>query len=229
MTSAVTVGNARWQGVPLAAVLERAGVQSGATQVVGRSIDGWTAGFPTVLALDGRSALVALGMNGSPLPLAHGFPARLVVPGLYGYVSATKWLHSIELTTLEALDGDWVPRGWAKEAPIKTTSRIDVPRGGTTVPAGRIAVGGVAWAPHRGIARVEVSVDGGPWAEASLADALGPDSWRLWRHDWDATPGVHQLRVRATDGGGRLQVGAHSPIKPDGATGYHDVRVTVTA
>lgn len=222
------VGNARWQGVLLADLLRQAGVRPEATQVVGRALDGWTAGFPTALALDGRTALVALGMNGRPLPLAHGFPARLVVPGLYGYVSATKWLRQIELTTLEAFDGYWVPRGWAKEGPVKTTTRIDVPGAGAAVRAGPVAVGGVAWAPHRGIAGVEVSVDGGPWTEATMAQALGVDAWRQWRFDWDATPGTHELRARSTDGTGQVQTGARSPVKPDGATGYHAVRVKVT-
>jgi DMSO/TMAO reductase YedYZ molybdopterin-dependent catalytic subunit len=221
------VGNARWQGVRLADILRQAGVQSAATQVVGRSIDGWTGGFPTALALDGRAALVALGMNGSPLPLAHGFPAWLVVPGLYGYVSATKWLHRIELTTLEAFDGYWVPRGWAKDGPIKTSSRIDVPRPDATVRAGRVAVAGVAWAPHRAVAMVEVAVDGGAWSVARLAEALGPDSWRQWLFDWEAVAGTHDLRVRATDGNGDLQVGARSGLRPSGATGYHAIRVKV--
>ncbi len=222
------VGNARWQGVRLAELLDQAGVRPEATQVVGRSLDGWTAGFPTAVALDGRTALVAVGMNGEPLPLPHGFPARLIVPGLYGYVSATKWLREIELTTLEAFDGYWVPRGWAKEGPIKTTSRIDVPRPGASIAAGPTAVGGVAWAPHRGVRRVEVSVDGGPWAEATLAEALDDDAWRQWRYDWKAVAGAHELRVRATDGTGDVQVGAIGPLKPDGATGYHAIKVKVS-
>jgi len=222
-------GSARWQGVSLADLLRQAGVSSAATQVVGRSLDGWTAGFPTALALDGRSALVALGMNGSPLPLAHGFPARLVVPGLYGYVSATKWLREIELATLDGVDGYWVPRGWAKEAPIKTTSRIDVPRPGRSVRSGLVTIAGVAWAPNRGIGRVEVSVDGHGWSDAVMAEALGPDSWRQWRYDWDAAPGTHELRVRATDGLGQVQVADRGPLKPNGATGYHTVRIRVVS
>ncbi|MDQ6617703.1 MAG: molybdopterin-dependent oxidoreductase [Actinomycetota bacterium] len=223
------VGTARWQGILLTDLLQRARSRPGANQVVGRSLDGWTAGFPTALALDGRRAMVALGMNGNPLPLDHGFPARLVVPGLYGYVSATKWLHQIELTTFEAFDGYWVPRGWAKDGPIKITSRIDVPRPGASLRAGRLPVAGVAWAPHRGIARVEVSVDGGPWVDAALADAVGDDAWRQWRYQWDAGPGAHELRVRATDRAGQVQVGTHSPLKPSGATGYHIIRVRVHA
>ncbi|HVL98586.1 MAG TPA: sulfite oxidase [Egibacteraceae bacterium] len=221
------VGNARWTGVPLRAVLERAGVQPGATQVVGRSVDGWTAGFPTEVAFDGRDALIAVGMNGEPLPIRHGFPARLVVPGLYGYVSATKWLSAIELTTWGAFDGYWVPRGWAKEGPIKTQSRIDVPRRASTVPAGRVAVAGVAWGGIRGIDRVEVSVDGGSWQRARLAEPLGAATWRQWVWDWDAERGRHELAVRATDGEGAVQTAERRRPAPDGATGHHAVTVEV--
>jgi DMSO/TMAO reductase YedYZ molybdopterin-dependent catalytic subunit len=221
------VGNARWQGVPLADVLARAGVQPGATQLVGRSVDGWTGGFPTELATDGRAALVALGMNGEPLPLAHGFPARLVVPGLFGYVSATKWLRDIELTTWEGFDGYWVPRGWDKLGPINVQSRIDVPRHNQRLPVGRRAVAGVAWAPTRGIARVEVSIDGGPWNEATLADELSTDTWRQWRYAWNATPGTHRIAVRATDGAGEIQVAERRRPRPAGATGHHTVVVKV--
>ncbi|MBW3573350.1 MAG: molybdopterin-dependent oxidoreductase [Actinobacteria bacterium] len=221
------VGNARWQGVELSTLLDRAGVRAGATQTVGRSIDGWTGGFPTEAAYDGRGALVAVGMNGEPLPLDHGFPARLVVAGLYGYVSATKWLSEIELTTFEAFDGYWVPRGWSKSGPVKTQARIDVPRFGARVRAGDQPIAGVAWAPSRGISRVEVAVDDGPWEQAVLADALGVDAWRQWSSRWDATPGRHELRVRATDGDGRTQTADRSLPRPDGATGYHAVAVTV--
>jgi DMSO/TMAO reductase YedYZ molybdopterin-dependent catalytic subunit len=221
------VGNARWTGVRLADLLERAGVRPGATQVVGRSVDGFTAGFPTAVALDGRDALVAVGMNGETLPIEHGFPARLVVPGLYGYVSATKWLADIELTTWEAFDGYWVPRGWSKEGPIKTQSRIDVPRPDRRLPPGPTVIAGVAWAPTRGVDRVEVSVDDGPWREAELAEALADTTWRQWRLRWDATPGSHRLRVRATDGTGETQTQTSAPPAPDGATGWHTVAVRV--
>ena len=221
------VGTARWQGVPLQALLDRAGVRPGATQVVGRSVDGFTAGFPTS-ALDGRQALVALGRGGEPLPLRHGFPARLVVPGLYGYVSATKWLEEVELTTLEAFDGYWVPRGWAKEAPIKTSARIDVPRPGQRLAAGRRAVAGVAWAPTRRIDRGEVQVDDGPWAEAELGPELSAEAWRQWVWAWEATPGEHVLRVRAVDGRGEVQEAVERPPAPDGASGLHRVRVVVS-
>lgn len=222
------VGNAKWLGVPLSKVLDRAGVQAGAEQLVGRSVDDFTVGFPVAAVYDGREALVAVGMNGEPLPFEHGFPARLVVAGLYGYVSATKWLKEIELTTWDAFDAYWIPRGWAKEAPIKTQSRIDTPRSGTQVAPGRRAIAGVAWAPNRGIAKVEVSVDGGSWQEAELSEPLGADAWRQWRLDWEATPGQHEIAVRATDGRGETQTQVQTPPAPDGATGWHTVRTVVT-
>ena len=221
------VGNALWRGVPLDEILRRAGVADGAEQIVGRSVDGFTVGFPVEAAFDGREALVAVGMNGEPLPFEHGFPARLVVAGLYGYVSATKWLSEIELTTWDAFDAYWIPRGWAKEAPIKTQSRIDTPRPRANIEAGPRPIAGVAWAPHRGISKVEVQVDDGAWMEAELAASLSEDSWRQWRFVWDATPGNHALRVRATDGDGVTQDSAIRPPAPDGATGFHTVPVEV--
>ncbi|MPZ89323.1 MAG: molybdopterin-dependent oxidoreductase [Nitriliruptorales bacterium] len=221
------IGNARWLGVRLDDLLAEAGVHDGATQIVGRAVDGFTVGFPTEVGLDGRDALVAIGMNGEPLPVEHGFPARLVVPGLYGYVSATKWLTEIELTTLEAFDAYWVPRGWAKQAPIKTQSRIDVPSPFGEIPPGPTAVAGVAWAPTRGIEGVEVQVDDGPWAQARLADEAGGDTWRQWIYEWDAPAGQHRLRVRATDGTGQTQTDERAPPAPDGATGWHSVVVSV--
>ncbi|MFP5322113.1 MAG: sulfite oxidase [Acidimicrobiia bacterium] len=221
------VGNAVWLGVPLPALLERAGVQDGATQVVGRSTDGFTAGFPTSLATDGRIAMVAYGMNGEPLPAAHGYPARLVVAGLYGYVSATKWLTEIELNRFDEFDAYWIPRGWSKLGPVKTQSRIDVPRGGGSVDAGTVVVAGVAWAPSRGIRRVEVQVDDGPWQEARLAGTSNDSTWAQWRLEWDAEPGEHVLRCRATDGTGETQTAERADPRPDGATGYHTIRTTV--
>jgi DMSO/TMAO reductase YedYZ molybdopterin-dependent catalytic subunit len=209
-------------------LLAEAGVRPEATQIVGRSVDGFTAAFPVAAGTDDRTALVALGMNGEPLPVEHGFPARLVVPGLYGYVSATKWLSEIELVT-DAFEGYWVPRGWAKKAPIKTQSRIDVPRSNARVVAGRVAVAGVAWAPTRGVTQVEVRVDDGPWQEARLGPGVGDDSWRQWVLAWDATPGQHRLEVRATDGEGRTQTAEPAPPRPDGATGHHTVSVRVDA
>ncbi len=226
------VGNAIWLGVPLATLLERAGVQDGATQIIGRSVDGFTVGFPTEVALDGRPAMVAVGMNGEPLPADHGFPARLVVPGLYGYVSATKWLSDIELTSLSAFDGYWIPRGWSKFAPIKTQSRIDVPRGGQQLTAGKQPIAGVAWGGIRSIDRVEVrvvTVDGqeGEWQEARLGEKLTQSSWRQWVLDWDAAPGTYNIEVRATDGNGDTQTPAKHEPAPNGATGYHRIRAYV--
>ncbi len=222
------VGNALWRGVHLRKLLDRAGVQPGATQVVGESFDGWTAGFPTAwLDAPDRQAMVAVAMNGQPLPPEHGFPARLIVPGLYGYVSATKWLTRIRLTTLEAFDAYWVPLGWAKEAPILTQSRIDVPRSGANLGAGMQPVAGVAWAPDRGIQRVEVQVDGGAWNAAELSAPISDATWVQWLHRWDATPGNHTLAVRATDGTGAVQTDQITKPAPDGARGHHTIEVSV--
>lgn len=221
------IGNALWQGVPLKDVLARAGVKPGATQMASRSVDGWTCGFPTEFATDGRDALIAVGMNGEPLTSKHGYPARLIVPGIYGYISATKWLREIMLTTLEDFDGYWIPRGWAKIAPVKTQSRIDVPRQGSPVTAGRTAVAGVAWAMHRGIDGVEVQIDNGPWVPTRLAEQPTVDAWRQWVYEWDATPGRHRIRVRATDHDGVVQTNALAAPDPDGATGWHTIEVQV--
>jgi DMSO/TMAO reductase YedYZ molybdopterin-dependent catalytic subunit len=219
------VGNAKWTGVRLRDVLSMAGVQTGATQLVGRSVDGWTAGMPVEWVMDAsREPIIALEMNGQPLPAAHGFPARLIVPGLFGYVSATKWLAELELTTWEAFDGFWIPRGWAKKGPILTQSRIDLPRG--QVAPGRVAVAGVAWAPDRGISRVEMGVDGA-WNEATLGAAISKATWVQWRYDWNATPGDHTISVRATDGTGALQDEQPTPPAPDGARGWHTIRISV--
>jgi DMSO/TMAO reductase YedYZ molybdopterin-dependent catalytic subunit len=220
-------GNARWLGVPLATLLEEAGVQAGADQLVSRSVDGWTAGSPVEAVMDGRDALVAIGMNGEPLPVEHGFPARLVVPGLYGYTSATKWVTELELTTFDAYDPYWVQRGWARVAPIKTMSRIDTPRGLANVDAGTVPVGGVAWAVHRGIDAVEVRVDDGPWQPAQLAAVPGQDTWRQWLFPWEATSGRHTLTVRATGAGGDVQTEERVDPIPDGATGWHSIVVNV--
>jgi DMSO/TMAO reductase YedYZ molybdopterin-dependent catalytic subunit len=221
------VGNARWIGAPLADLLGEAGVDPAATQLVSRSSDGFTIGTPTGIVMDGRDAMLAVAMNGEPLPLEHGFPVRMVVPGLYGYVSATKWLVDLELTTLEAYDAYWIQRGWAKEAPVKTQSRIDTPRNGATVSAGTLAVAGVAWAQHRGIARVEVRVDDGTWQPAELGAEDTIDTWRQWVFRWAATAGSHSVSVRATDGAGVTQDEEVVPPFPDGATGYHTIGVEV--
>lgn len=222
------VGNALWRGVRLKELLARAGVDPAATQIVGRSVDGFTAGFPTAWALaDEREALVAVAMNGAPLPPDHGYPARLIVPGLYGYVSATKWLSEIELTTLEAFDAYWIPLGWSKQAPILTQSRIDTPRGDREVAAGTVPVAGVAWAPDRGISAVEVQVDDSGWEPAELSAPISDTTWVQWVHRWQATPGEHTLRVRATDGNGNVQTDERTRPDPDGARGHHTVTVRV--
>ncbi len=221
-------GNARWLGVPLAGLLRRAGVQAGADQVLSSGTDGMTISTPLQAILDGRNALVAVGMNGQPLPVAHGFPARMLVPGFYGYVSATKWLTRLTVTTFARQQAYWTQRGYAVQAPIKTESRIDVPKPLAQVKAGRTPVAGVAWAPHRGISAVEVSVDSGPWHRATLAAADGIDTWRQWLWTWDAEPGLHSLRVRATDGAGATQTAQEASPVPNGASGWDSVVVTVT-
>jgi len=222
------VGNALWTGVRLKDVLEAAGVQPGATQIVGRSVDDFSVGFPTAWAMaPEREPMIAVGMNREPLPADHGFPARLIVPGLYGYVSATKWLASIELTTREAVDGYWVPLGWAKDGPILTQSRIDVPTSGATVPPGAVEIGGVAWAPDRGITRVEVRIDDGAWQAARISRPISKATWVQWALAWTATTGPHSLEARATDGTGDVQTDQRSDPAPDGARGHHRISVTV--
>ncbi|MGI3784570.1 MAG: molybdopterin-dependent oxidoreductase [Janthinobacterium lividum] len=220
------IGNATWLGYPIRDLLARAKPLAGADMVLSRSEDGFTAGTPLdVLTDTGRQSLLAVGMNGEPLPLEHGFPVRMVVPGLYGYVSATKWVVELKLTTFAADEGYWTPLGWSARGPIKLASRIDVPGG--DVDAGTVAVAGVAWAQHTGLGGVEVQVDDGPWNKADLAETTGPDTWRQWRYAWDAPSGSHRLTVRATDAKGTLQDPAEAPPAPDGASGYHSVKVTV--
>ena len=223
------VGNAKWTGVRLTSVLEQAGVRPEATQLVGRSFDGWTAGFPTEhLRGAGSEALIAVAMNGVPLPPGHGFPARLIVPGLYGYVSATKWITEIEMTTLEAFNAYWVPLGWSKLGPILTQSRIELPRPGQQLAAGQLQFAGVAWAPTRGISKVEIIVDptpdgAGTWHQAELSQPLSSATWVQWRVVLDVPPGEHRVAVRATDGTGETQTSDITPPPPDGARGYHQV------
>ncbi|MCI0583884.1 MAG: molybdopterin-dependent oxidoreductase [Chloroflexi bacterium] len=222
------IGNALWTGVRLRDVLDLAGVRDGATQLVGRSVDGWTAGMPVSWIMDPeREPMIALGMNGAPLPRQHGYPARLIIPGLYGYVSATKWLSELELTTMEAFDGYWVPLGWAKEAPILTQSRIDRPRRGASIPAGPYTIAGMAWAMDRGISKVEVQVDDGEWLEASTSVPISDTTWVQWQVEWPAEAGDHRVRVRATDGAGETQTEAESRPDPDGARGWHTVTFSV--
>ncbi|MFI0353512.1 molybdopterin-dependent oxidoreductase [Actinomadura sp. 9N407] len=221
-------GNARWLGAPLAALLREAGVASGADQILSRSSDGMTLSTPLDVVLDGRDALLAVAMNGEALPVEHGFPARLVVPGLYGYVSATKWVVDLKVTRFATDPAYWTERGYAERAPIKTFSRIDVPKPFARVKAGRVAVAGTAWAQHRGVDAVEWQVDDGPWRTARLAPVPGLDTWRQWVAEWNATPGTHTLRVRATDGTGTTQPEERARPLPDGATGWHSVVITIT-
>ncbi|ACU72433.1 oxidoreductase molybdopterin binding [Catenulispora acidiphila DSM 44928] len=220
-------GNARWLGAPLAPLLRRAGVRAGADQIMCTSFDGMTIGTPVEAVLDGRQAMLAVAMNGQTLPVEHGFPCRMLVPGLYGYVSATKWVVDLKLTTFAAESGFWVSEGWSQQAPVKTASRIDVPGTGASLTAGTIVVAGVAWATHRGVAGVEVQVDKGPWVTANLATADTPDTWRQWSYPWQATKGSHTLTVRCTDGTGTLETPVIQDTLPDGATGYHSIQVTV--
>ena len=224
------VGNAKWTGVNLNSVLAMAGVQEGATQVVGRSYDNWTCGFPTAhLSGAGKDAMIVVLMNGAPLPARHGFPARLIVPGLYGYVSATKWLTNINLTTLEAFNAYWVNLGWAKQGPILTQSRIDLPRANQGSPNGQIQFAGVAWAPTRGIAKVEVDIDeANDWQSCQLTSPLSDYSWVQWQTTLPISAGQHSVRVRATDGSGTVQDSRSTPPAPDGARGYHMVTFFAT-
>jgi DMSO/TMAO reductase YedYZ molybdopterin-dependent catalytic subunit len=221
------VGTARWLGTRLDDVLHEAGIKPGADQVVGRSVDGFECGFPVETALDGRDAIIAVGMNGEPLPIEHGFPARLVVPGLYGFVSATKWLTEIELTSFAEFDHYWLRRGWAQKAPIKLMSRIDTPRGLSKVAAGLVPVAGVAWEQTVGVRAVEVQIDDGPWQPAELADTPSNDTWRQWLYHWNATPGRHSITVRATDNDGAIQTAERAEPIPDGAAGHHQIVVIV--
>ncbi|GAB3586406.1 molybdopterin-dependent oxidoreductase [Amycolatopsis endophytica] len=219
------ISTARFVGVDLADLLDEAGVRTGAQQVFSTSEDGWTAGTP-LSAMTDRSvgAMLAIGMNGEPLPIEHGFPARLVVPGLYGYVSATKWVRDLEVTTWDARTPYWLQRGWSEQAPIKTESRIDAPSG--TVPAGQVRVAGIAWAQHTGIDRVEVSIDDGPWVPAELSTEVTVDAWRMWWADVTAGPGSHLVKVRATDRSGYTQTDQRADVVPDGATGWHTISFT---
>ncbi|AWL85246.1 molybdopterin-dependent oxidoreductase [Streptomyces globisporus] len=226
------IGHARWIGVRLADLLKEAGVKppsrgGAADQIIARSVDGMTLGTPVEDVMDGRDAMLAVGMNGEPLPFVNGFPVRMLVPGLYGYVSACKWIEDIELTTFDSYDAYWVKRNWAREAPIKTQSRIDTPKPFGRPEAGTVMVAGVAWAQHRGIEKVEIRVDDGPWKPAQLAEQATVDTWRQWTYPWKATPGSHTLTVRATDGTGETQTEKRTKTVPDGASGWHSVVVSV--
>ncbi|MEX1218421.1 MAG: molybdopterin-dependent oxidoreductase [Acidimicrobiales bacterium] len=220
------IGTAMWQGIELRSLLEQAGVEPGGEQIVGSSVDGFTAGFPTAAAFDGRSALIAIGMNGVPLPRENGFPARLIVEGLYGYVSSTKWLDSIELTGWEEFNAYWIQQGWAKDGPVKMSSRIDVPRSGARKPAGIVTLAGVAWAPNAGVGGVEVRIDG-DWRPATLGDSISGGMWRQWFYDWNATTGTHEVAVRCISTNGEVQTGEINPRPVDGHTGWEKRSITI--
>lgn len=222
------ISNAYWAGVRIAPLLAEARPHAGADAVLSRSVDGWTAGTPLGALTDDRNAMFAVAMNGQPLTPEHGFPVRMVVPGLYGYVSATKWVVDLEVTSFSSFSAFWSQRGWSPQGPVKTESRIDVPRKGADVSAGTVMVAGIAWAQHRGITKVELQVDDGVWAPARLAADPTIDTWRQWSYAWTATPGSHTLRVRATDGTGAAQTAEVADVVPDGASGWDTVRVTVS-
>jgi DMSO/TMAO reductase YedYZ molybdopterin-dependent catalytic subunit len=221
------VGNAKWLGLPIRELVARAGPLDGADMVLSTSVDGFTASTPLQVLTDDRNALLAIGMNDEPLPVEHGYPVRMVVPGLYGFVSATKWVVDLEVTRFADAQAYWTVRGWSPRGPVKTMSRIEVPGPATELRAGRVAVGGTAWAQHRGVEAVEVRVDNGPWQLATLADEASVDTWRQWSFAWDAEPGGHTLFVRATDATGEVQTEVEAPPVPDGATGLHSTTVTV--
>ncbi|WP_280255999.1 molybdopterin-dependent oxidoreductase [Nocardia abscessus] len=221
------IGNARWLGYRVDRLLAEAGPHPDADMVLSHSADGWTAGTPLAVLTDGRDALLAVGMNGEPLPVQHGYPARLVVPGLYGYVSATKWVTELEVTRFDRATAYWTRRGWSALGPIKTGTRIDTPRARGRLHPGRIPIAGVTWAQHRGIRAVEVQIDDGPWQRARLSDEQSIDTWRQWVFDWDATSGPHTIRARATDGTGETQTAERRDVIPDGATGYPSVTVQI--
>lgn len=221
------ISTATWTGYRVKDILAEAGVQPDADMVLSMSVDGWTAGTP-VEALTGEDALLAVGMNGEPLPVEHGYPARLVVPGLYGYVSATKWVTELELTRFDRAEAYWTRLGWSERGPIKTESRIDVPRSGEDVAVGPVTFGGVAWAQNRGVRNVEVQIDDGPWEQASLGDSYSGDTWRLWSFPWEAREtGFHKITVRATDNDGYTQTSERVDPVPDGATGWHSITFAV--
>ncbi|GHD80897.1 DMSO/TMAO reductase YedYZ molybdopterin-dependent catalytic subunit [Salinibacterium amurskyense] len=223
------VGNAMWLGYPIRDLLAKAKPLAGADMVLSRSIDGFTASTPLeALQDDNRESILAVGMNGEPLPQQHGFPVRMVVPGLYGYVSATKWVVEMQVTRFADATAYWTERGWSAIGPVKTQSRIDVPSRGSSVQAGTVAVAGVAWAPNTGITGVEVRIDGGSWAAAELATAISADTWVQWVYPWEATSGEHSIEVRATDAGGTTQSGVPIPVVPDGAEGWHGITVQVS-
>ncbi|AUZ35914.1 oxidoreductase [Arthrobacter sp. PGP41] len=220
-------GNAKWLGLPLREVLKRAKPKDGADMVLSTSVDGFSASTPLAVLQDDRDAMLAIGMNGEPLPLEHGYPVRMVVPGLYGFVSATKWVVDLEVTRFADSKAYWTERGWSERGPIKTMARVDVPKSFAKVPAGKVAIGGTAWAQTRGITKVEIQVDDGDWAAADLSAEASVVTWRQWSYQWDAAPGQHYIKVRATDGSGEVQTDRRADPVPDGASGWQSVMVTV--
>lgn len=222
------IGNARWLGYPVRELLARAGVSADADMVLSTSIDGFTASTPLEAFTDDRDSLLAVGMNGEPLPLAHGFPVRLVVPGLYGYVSATKWVTELEVTRFDKASAYWTSRGWSERGPIKLQSRIDVPREGRDVEAGSSVIAGVAWHQHVGVDGVEVRIDGGQWRKAELATAISDDTWVQWSLPWNPESGTHEIECRALSRDGETQTSTQAPPAPDGAQGWHRITVTVS-
>ncbi len=220
-------GNAKWLGLPIREVLKMARPQDGADMVLSTSDDGFSASTPLEVLQDDRDAMLAIGMNGEPLPLEHGYPVRMVVPGLYGFVSATKWVVDLEVTRFADSKAYWTNRGWSERGPIKTMARVEVPKSFAQVPAGKVAIGGTAWAQTRGITKVEVQIDNGPWTEAVLSAEASVVTWRQWSFEWDATPGPHYIKVRATDGTGEVQTDKRADPVPDGASGWQSVMVTV--
>ncbi|WP_104140796.1 molybdopterin-dependent oxidoreductase [Arthrobacter sp. ZGTC131] len=220
-------GNAKWLGLPIREVLKRARPKEGADMVLSTSIDGFSASTPLEVLQDDRDAMLAIGMNGEPLPLEHGYPVRMVVPGLYGFVSATKWVVDLEVTRFADSKAYWTQRGWSERGPIKTMARVEVPKSFAVVPAGRVAIGGTAWAQTRGITKVEVQIDGADWAPAVLSEEASVVTWRQWSFDWDAKPGPHYIKVRATDGTGEVQTEKRADPVPDGASGWQSVMITV--
>ena len=221
------IGNAKWLGYPIRHLLAHAKPKASADMVFSHSSDGFTASTPLSVLQDDRNAILAVGMNGHPLPPEHGYPVRMVVPGLYGYVSATKWVVELEVTRFTDHSAYWTERGWSAHGPVKTESRIDVPRAGANLKAGSVVVAGVAWHQHTGIQKVEVRVDDGDWNEAQLATAISADTWVQWHWEWDAPAGQHQVQVRATDATGATQTSTVADTVPDGATGYHTIPVVV--
>jgi DMSO/TMAO reductase YedYZ molybdopterin-dependent catalytic subunit len=220
-------GNAKWLGLPIREVLRMARPKDGADMVLSTSEDGFSASTPLEVLQDDRDAMLAIGMNGEPLPLEHGYPVRMVVPGLYGFVSATKWVVDLEVTRFADSKAYWTDRGWSERGPIKTMARVEVPKSFAQVPAGKVAIGGTAWAQTRGITKVEVQIDNGPWTEAVLSAEASVVTWRQWSFEWDATPGPHYIKARATDGTGEVQTDKRADPVPDGASGWQSVMVTV--